>query len=135
MSTYPHNKKKLSNQDLNYRYSSAFKQKVVTEIESGVYTVGEVERIYGVTRATIYEWLRRFGKDHLINRTVRVQMRGEADRIKELEKDKQKLEAALAQAHLKIISLESTIESAGELFNVDLKKKFGTPASGKVLKK
>ena len=135
MSTYPHNKKKLSNQDLNYRYSSAFKQKVVTEIESGVYTVGEVERIYGVTRATIYEWLRRFGKDHLINRTVRVQMRGEADRIKELEKDKQKLEAALAQAHLKIIALESTIESAGELFKVDLKKKFGTKASGKVLRK
>jgi len=135
MSTYAHNKKKLSNQDLNYRYSSAFKQKVVIEIESGVYTVGEVERIYGVTRATIYEWLRRFGKDHLINRTVRVQMRGESDRIKELEKEKQKLEAALAQAHLKIIALESTIESAGELFKVDLKKKFGTPASGKVSKK
>ena len=135
MSTYAHNKKKLSNQDLNYRYSSAFKQKVVIEIESGVYTVGEVERIYGVTRATIYEWLRRFGKDHLINRTVRVQMRGEADRIKELEKEKQKLEAALAQAHLKILALESTIESAEELLNVDLKKKFGTQASGKVSKK
>lgn len=135
MSTYAHNKKKLSNQDHNYRYSSAFKQKVVTEIESGVYTVGEVERVYGVTRATIYEWLRRFGKDYLINRTVRVQMRGEADRVKELEKEKQKLEAALAQAHLKILALESTIESAEELFNVDLKKKFGTPASGKVSKK
>jgi transposase-like protein len=135
MSTYAPNKKKLSNQELNYRYSSAFKQKVVTEIESGVYTVGEVERIYGVTRATIYEWLRRFGKDYLINRTVRVQMRGESDRIKELEKEKQKLEAALAQAHLKILALESTIESAEELFNVNLKKKSGTKVSGKVLKK
>jgi len=62
-------------------------------------------------------------------------MRGESDRIKELEREKQKLEAALAQAHLKIIALESTIESAGELFKFDLKKKFGTPASGKVLKK
>ena len=115
MSTYPHNKKKLSNQDLNYRYSTAFKQKVVTEIEGGVYTTGEIERVYGVTRATIYEWLRKFGKDYLINRTVRVQMRGEADRIKELEKEKQKLEAALAQAHLKILALESTIESAEEI--------------------
>ena len=135
MSTYPHNKKKLSNQDLNYRYSTAFKQKVVTEIESGVYTTGEIERVYGVTRATIYEWLRKFGKDYLINRTVRVQMRGEADRIKELEKEKQKLEAALAQAHLKILALESTIESAEEIYHVDLKKKFGTRASGKASKK
>jgi transposase-like protein len=135
MSTLNIAKKRRSGQDLNYRYSSAFKQKIVTEFEEGVYTVAEAERIYGVTRATIYEWLRRYGKDHLINRTVRVEMRGEADRIKKLEKEKQKLEAALAQAHLKILALESTIESAEELFKVDLKKKSGTQVSGKVLKK
>ena len=56
-------------------------------------------------------------------------MRGEADRIKELEREKQKLEAALAQAHLKIITLESTIESAEEIYKIDLKKKSGTKAS------
>lgn len=135
MSTFNTIKKRQSGQDLNFKYSSAFKQKIVTEVEEGVYTVTEAERIYGVTRASIYEWLRRFGKDHLINRTVRVEMRGEADRIKKLEKEKQKLEAALSQAHLKILALESTIESAEELFNVDLKKKSGTQVSGKVLKK
>ena len=88
MSTYNSKKKRRSGRDLNIKYSSAFKQKVVTEVEAGVYSVIEVERIYGVTRASIYNWLRRFGKAHLINRTVRVEMRGESDRIKDLEKEK-----------------------------------------------
>lgn len=122
-------------QGQNIRYSSAFKQKVITEIESGIYTVLEAQRVYGVSDMSIYKWLRQFGKDHLINRTVRVEMRGEADRIKELEKEKQKLEAALAQAHLKIIVLESTIESAEELYKINIKKKSGTQVSGKAWKK
>ena len=111
-----------------YRYSLSFKQKVVSEVESGLYTVTEAERVYGVSDKSIYNWLRQLGKDHLINRIVRVEMRGESDRLKELEKEKQKLEAALAQAHLKILVLESTIESAEELYKIDLKKKFGTKA-------
>jgi transposase-like protein len=135
MSTYISKKKRHSGDGVNLKYSSAFKQKVITEVEAGLYTVNEAERVYGVSGQSIYAWLKRFGKDHLINRTVRVEMRGEADRVKELEKEKQKLEAALAQAHLKILALESTIESAEELFKVDLKKKFGTQASGKVLRK
>lgn len=125
----------MSGQRQNYRYSLSFKQKLISEIESGIYTISDVQRVYGVSDMSIYKWLRQFGKDHLINRIVRVQMRGEADRIKELEKEKQKLETALAQAHLKIMVLESTIESAEEKYKIDFKKKSGTRvpvnASGK----
>ena len=125
----------MSGQGQNYRYSLSFKQKIISEIESGIYKISEAERVYGVSDFSIYKWLRQFGKDHLINRTVRVEMRGESDRIKELEKEKQKLETALAQAHLKILVLESTMESAEEKYKIDFKKKFGTKvpvtASGK----
>ncbi len=118
----------MSDQGPNYRYSISFKQKLVSEIESGIYTISEAQRVYGVSDFSIYKWLRQFGKDHLINRIVRVEMRGEADRIKELEKEKQKLESALAQAHLRIMVLESTMEAAEEKYNIDFKKKFGTKA-------
>ena len=118
----------MSGPDQNYRYSLSFKQKLISEIESGIYTISEAQRVYGVSDFSVYKWLRQFGKDHLINRTVRVEMRGEADRIKELEKEKQKLETALAQAHLKIMVLESTMESAEEKYNIDFKKKSGTKA-------
>ena len=119
----------MSGQGQNIRYSSAFKQKVIIEVEEGTYNISEASRIYKVSTKSIYNWLKELGKDHLINKIVRVQMRGEADRIKELEREKQKLEAALAQAHLKIITLESTIESAEEIYKIDFKKKSGTKAS------
>ena len=119
----------MSGQGQNIRYSSAFKQKVIIEVEEGTYNISEASRIYKVSTKSIYNWLKELGKDHLINKIVRAQMRGEADRIKELEREKQKLEAALAQAHLKIITLESTIESAEEIYNIDFKKKSGTKAS------
>jgi transposase-like protein len=119
----------MSGQGSNTRYSLAFKQKVISEIEEGNYSLSAAMRVYGVSKQSIYNWLRKLGKDHLINRIVRIEMRGEADRIKELEKDKQRLETALAQAHLKILVLESTIESAEELYKVDLKKKFGMKVS------
>ena len=125
----------MSGRGPQVRYSLAFKQKVINDIESGVYKISEASRVYRVSEFSIYAWLKQFGKDHLINRIVRVQMRDEADRIKELEKEKKSLESALAQAHLKILTLESTIESAENIYKVDLKKKSGTKASESVSQK
>lgn len=112
-------------QRLYYRYSESFKQQVVSEIDSGKYTIGEAVRIYGVSYHSIHKWCRKLGKGHLIGKVVKVQKIGEADRIKELEKEKQALEHALAQAHLKILTLESTLELATDQTGVDFKKKLG----------
>ncbi len=125
----------MEGQDVCLRYSAPFKQKVISEIESGKYSVSEAHRVYEVSTKSLYSWLRQFGKNHLINKTVRVEMKNEDDRIKRLEKEKQELESALAQAHLKIIALESTITVAGDLYNEDLKKKFAMPVSKEVSKK
>lgn len=125
----------MSGQVPNIRYSLAFKQKVITEIEEGIYSISESSRVYKVSTKSIYNWLKEFGKDHLINKIVRIEMRDESDRIRELEKEKKKLESALAQAQLKIITLESTIESAEELYKVDFKKKSGTKASASASRK
>ena len=125
----------MSGRGNNIRYSTAFKHKVIKEIELGNYTILQASRVYDVSLRTLYVWIEKLGKDHLINRVVRVEMRNESDRIKELEKEKQALETALAQAHLKIIALESTIESAEDLYKLDIKKKSGTKASGSASKK
>lgn len=49
-------------------------------------------------------------------------------------KEKVELERALAQAHLKILSLETVIESAEEELGIDLKKSTVTKQSLKQLK-
>jgi transposase-like protein len=113
-----------------YRYSLAFKQKVVSEIESGKLSVAEAKRVYDINGAeTIAIWLKKFGKNHLLNRVVRIEMKDEKDKIKELERQKKELESALAQTQLKVICLEALIETVEEHYQVDVKKTFGPKAS------
>ena len=124
----------MSGKRRQVRYSTAFKHKVVSEIELGKITVVQAQKIYDISGGpTIYRWLRKLGKNHLIEKVVRVEMKNEKDKIKELEQQKQQLESALAQAHLKIICLESTISCAEEHFKIDIKKKIVTNVPGKPL--
>ena len=114
------------------RYSPAFKSKGGEEIESGKYTVGEVRKIYDIWGShTIDRWLKQLGRTHLLSRVIRVEMKDEKDKLKELERQKRELESALAQAHLKILSLETMIDIAEERFDIKIKKKSDTPASKK----
>ena len=117
------------------RYSTAFKRKVVREVETGELTVQQARRLYDIGGgSTIYRWLDAFGKSP--SKTIYVQTHEEDDPMTQLEaenkrlrQEKQALESALAQAHLKELVLESTIEVASEHFGVDVKKNFGTPPS------
>ncbi len=118
------------------RYSLAFRQKVVSEIETGKLSFSEAQRVYDIAGCgTIPSWVKKLGKNHLLNRVVRIEMKDEKDRIKELQRQKRELESALAQSHLKNIVLEGLIEAAGEYYGADLKKNFGAKASKKVSNK
>lgn len=106
------------------RYSTSFKQKVISEIESGKLTKSEARRLYGIGSDTsIQKWIKQLGKLHLLNKVVRIELKDEVSRLKQLEKEKRDLESALAQAHLKLIVYETLIELAEEDLGVDLKKK------------
>ena len=112
------------------RYSEAFKNKVLQEIEEGHLSQAEVRRKYGLKyNMTIRRWIKQLGKKHLLNRTVRIEIPDEinpSDIIKQLKAEKQQLESALAQSQLKVIGLESLVEVAEEKYGIDIKKKFGT---------
>lgn len=120
----------------NNRYSLAFKQKVVSEIESGKFSLSQVRQIYDITGAhTLYNWLRKLGKGHLIEKIVRIEMKDEKDKLKELQRKNQELESALAKAHLKLLVYESLIESVEAHYQVDVKKTFGSTASSAPMSK
>ena len=111
------------------RYSEAFKQKVIQEIENRSLTPAEARRKYDIAAATVHHWIRRFKKHHLLRRVVRVEMPEEikpSDIIKKLKREKQELESALAQTQLKLIAAESLVEVAEEHYQIDIKKKLGT---------
>lgn len=109
------------------RYSQAFRQKVVSEIESGNLSITRARTLYGIGGGnTIQKWLRKLGKSHLLNKVVHIEMKDERDKMKDLEKEKRALESALAQAQLKIIVLESTIKVLEEEAGVKVKKSIDT---------
>lgn len=84
------------------RYSEAFKLEVVSEMESGALpSILAAEQKYGITgKTTIPNWLRKYGKEHLLPRMVRIQSVKEVDQIKGLKKEVKQLKEALADAHL-----------------------------------
>lgn len=105
------------------QYSEAFKLKVVKEIEAGKFSIEGARKLYGIGGSyTINKWIKRLGKNHLLGKVVRIETMEEIDRLKQLEKEKKELESALAQAQLKIISLEKLIEVASREMGVDIKK-------------
>ena len=85
-----------------FRYSEAFKLKVVEELEKGKIGIASMQKIYDIRGSrTIQSWLKKYGREHLLNKIVRIEMAGEIDRIKRLEKEKSELEKALAKTQLK----------------------------------
>jgi transposase-like protein len=123
----------MERQKIILRYSEAFKQKVVFEIENGILTVSEAQKLYDIRGGqTIQKWIEKLGKTHLLNKVIHIKMREETDKIKELEKQNRELESALAQAHLKIITLESTVKVLEGKSGVELKKKTSTELSSGV---
>jgi hypothetical protein len=56
-------------------------------------------------------------------------MKGEKDRMLELEKEVKKLKLALADAYLARDCAEEVIRQANKIYQADLKKKFGGTAS------
>lgn len=107
------------------RYSISFKQMIVKEVESGE-NISKVARKYSITGgATIQNWIKKFGKSHLLNKIVRIETMEERDKVKELENKVKELKLTLADSLLAQRSLEAVIERANMEYKTDLKKSFG----------
>lgn len=117
------------------RYSISFKQKVVREIESEGISIESARRRYGIKGTnTIQQWLAKFGKNHLLNKVVKVEMKGEKDRLKALEEENKKLKLALADATMEKHILETLIEVVNEHYETDVKKNLGQQLSKGVMR-
>ena len=81
------------------RYSEAFKQQVVDELEGGRFgSPHEASQAYGVDPASVKRWVRQYGKGHLLRKVVRVEKQDEPGEIRRLKERIRKLESALADS-------------------------------------
>lgn len=116
------------------RYSMAFKQQVVGELERGRFgSLGEASEHYGIAgSSTVRKWLSLLGKNRLIPKVVRVEKVDEANQVLELKKQVRQLQQALGQTQLKNVLNETLLEMACEQLGVAVeafKKKADTKGS------
>jgi hypothetical protein len=101
--------------------------KVVEEVENGLITACAARTLYRIPgKATIAEWIKKYGINESISRKVYIMTREEEMELLRLRKEIKRLERALDDSQVKSLALESLVELAEERYGMDLKKNFGS---------
>ena len=104
------------------RYSEAFKKKVVEEVSVGKFSSAyKARQAYDIRgKTTVTKWIRKYGRDDLLPKRIRIETMEEVDQLKEVRKRVKELEAALADAHIDNCLEHAFLEIACERMDVDL---------------
>lgn len=114
----------------HYRYSEAFKIQVISELESGKFScIDQARRQYGIAGSeTIGKWLRKYGRNHLLPKVIRVEKPEETNQLKQLKQEVHQLKEALADTHVDGLLYKAHFEILCEEMGIDpeeYKKKLG----------
>lgn len=98
------------------RYSLGFKQQVIRQLESGRFgSISKAQEHFGITgSATIRNWLRKYGRNHLCAKVVRVEKPDEKKQVVELKKQIRQLKEALGQTQAEKVIGEEFLKIACE---------------------
>jgi len=98
------------------RYSEAFKLQVVSELESGKFKcIFEARKRYDIRGCgTIENWIKKYGKNHLLNKVVTVKTTEERDQLKAMKKEINELKKALGDAYLDLRLEKAWVDIACE---------------------
>lgn len=79
------------------RYSVCFKRQFIADLESGRFeSIAEASKHYGIAGgSTVKGWLRKYGKNHLAPKVIRVQKPNEKNQILQLKQQIAQLQQAL----------------------------------------
>jgi len=98
-------------QSVSIRYSEAFKNQVIKEVEEGSCSCQEVRKKYGIKgAATVQYWMKRMGKLDALPKIIRVEKPDEKARLKDLERQVRELKNALAETQVRCVIAESRFE-------------------------
>jgi transposase-like protein len=123
-------------------YSMSFKLQIIQEIERGITTISQVKKEYGIqSRATIVQWLRKFGNFDWENQTPFTMSKSPEQKIMELEakvklleKQKSFLEQQAFVADKKAIIFDMMIDIAEKEYQIDIRKN-SSPEQSTILNK
>ena len=106
------------------RYSEAFKRQVVEELEKGKFSSAfDAQQSNGILGdRTVFRWMKKYGRDNLFPKLVRIETMKEKDRKKEDRKRIRDLEAALSDAHIDNCLEHAFLEIACERMGISVEE-------------
>lgn len=119
-------KKFAIDQSRNRYFSESFKREKVKELLSKKVSVGELSKLYEVSRTSIYKWLYLYSNLSQGTKTV-VQMESESSKTSYYKQKLSELERLYGQKQIEIDYLNKCFELASEDLGFDVKKKYGLP--------
>ncbi len=106
------------------RYSEEFKRTVVEEIETGVMTVSQACRYYGINGAvSIYKWISIYGMNAIKGKKVLIMSHKEENELITLRREMALLKKELEEAELRAIAWKSMVDAIEQDLGLPVKKK------------
>jgi transposase len=111
------------------RFSKEFKKSLVSDFESGRFSVLQLSRLHQISNQTIYNWITKLSTFN--DSTFRiVEMKDStSERLKHQDQKIKDLERIVGQKQINIEFLEKMIELAKADLGIDIKKNYSTPQS------
>lgn len=116
-------------------YSEEFKRDIVRQFEKGTYSVTQLEKIYGMSRTIIYQWIYKFSTFNERGLRIVEMKASSTNKLKELEQKVKELERIVGQKQIQVDFYSKLIEIASEELDYDILKNSPTPQSTDSVKK
>lgn len=114
----------MKTKQLKLTYSEEFKRTVVEEIESGVMTLYQAYRYYGLgSKETVYRWLSVYGMNATKGKKVVIMSSKEETELISSRRELALLKKQLEEAELRAIAWESMVEAIEKDLGIEVKKK------------
>lgn len=111
------------------KYSEAFKRSIVSDFESGRYSVLQLEGLHGISNPAIYAWIHKYSTFNKKGYRIVEASQSSDKEMQKLRDQIKELEAKVGQKQIKIDYLEKMIELADDELNIDIKKNSDTSLS------
>ena len=111
------------------KFSEDFKKDLVATFEKGEFSIVQLEKLYGIGNATIYNWIYKYSNFNEKGCRIVEMKDSNQTKLKELTNKVKQLEQMVGQKQMAIEYLEKMIELAKTELNIDLKKNYSLPQS------
>jgi transposase-like protein len=104
-------------------YHEAFRLKMIELVESGEYSIAELNRIYEIGgKNTIRLWLRQYGKESLIGTRELIMKADEVSTVQKLREQNKDLQISLKDITIDYLCQKAVLETAFSLLTEEQKK-------------